>query len=93
MESLRSLGFSQSTGVEINTHFDAAIGGTRECLNDGPIRKDIGGKIDFMLCAVDKLNVNVFEVFRWRIVDGRGRIGVAHCTNSDEDGDRYGGAN
>ena len=63
LESLRSLGFSQSTGIEINTHFDAAIGRARECLNDRPVRQNIGRKIDFMLCAVDQLNVDMLEVF------------------------------
>jgi hypothetical protein len=48
LESLRSLGFSQSTGIEINTHFDATIGRVCECLNDRPVRQNIGRKIDFM---------------------------------------------
>jgi hypothetical protein len=48
--------FSQSTGIEINTHFDATIGRARECLNDGPVRQNIGRKIDFMLCAIDQFN-------------------------------------
>ena len=32
LESVRSLGFSQSTGIEINAYFDAAIGRACECL-------------------------------------------------------------
>src|SRR5262245_18008192 len=53
LESLRSLGFSQSTGIEINTHSDATVCRPYERLNDKPVSQNIGRKIDFMFCAVD----------------------------------------
>src|SRR5262249_9083052 len=86
LENLRSLGFSQSTGVEINTHFDATIGRACECLNDRPVRQNIGRKIDFMLCAVDQRDVDMLEAFGGRVVYCRRQIGVAQCSDGKECG-------
>jgi hypothetical protein len=56
---------------------NATIGGARERLHYGPVRQDIGGHVDFTLGAIDKRNVDVFQVFRRRVVNDRRRIGAA----------------
>ena len=38
-------------------------------LDDRPVRQHISGQVDFMFGAVDKPNVDMFEVFRRRVVN------------------------
>jgi hypothetical protein len=54
-----------------------AQGGTRERLHDGPVGQHIGRHVDFVLGAIDKRNVDVFQVFRRRVVNDRRGLGAA----------------
>jgi hypothetical protein len=69
IENLRGLALGELSAVEIDADMDATIGGARECLHDGPDRQDIGRHVDFMLGAIDKRNVDVFEVLARRVVN------------------------
>jgi hypothetical protein len=60
-ENLRGLSLGELCAVEINANLDAAIGGARESLQDRPVRQDIGGHVDFVVGAIDKHNVDMFE--------------------------------
>jgi hypothetical protein len=71
IENLRGLALGKLGAVEIDADRNAAIGGARERLHDGPARQDIGRHVDFMLGAIDKHNVDVFQVFRRRVVNDR----------------------
>jgi hypothetical protein len=76
LEGFRSFVFPESTAIKVYSHLDAAIRRPCESLNDGPVRQDISGKIDFTLRRIDQLNVDMFEMFGWRIVYDWGRIGI-----------------
>jgi hypothetical protein len=81
LKGFRSIGFSQSTGIEV-----ATIGRAGERLNDRPVRQNIGRKIDLPLRGIDQRDVHMFEVFGGRVVDYRRRIGVAQCGDGNECG-------
>jgi hypothetical protein len=53
-------------------------------LQDRPVRQDICGHVDFTLGAIDKRHVDVFQVFRWRIVNDRRGIGAARRERGEE---------
>ena len=54
-------------------------------LDDRPVRQHISGQVDFMFGAVDKPNVDMFEVFRRRVVNyGRG-IGAARRERGEQE--------
>ena len=76
IENLRGLTLGKLSPVKIDSHLDAAIGGARESLHYGPVRQDISGQIDFVLGAIDQGNVDVFQVFRRRVMNGRRRSGT-----------------
>ena len=87
-EDLRGLAFGKLCAVEIDANLDAAIGGARECLQDWPVGQHIGRHVDFVLGAIDKCNVDVFEVFRRRIVNDRRGLGVARRERGEQDASR-----
>jgi len=69
---------------------EARDGGARECLHDWPVRQDI--RVDFMLGAIDKRNVDVFKGFRGRIVNDRRGIGAARRDRGEKENCGYGSA-
>ena len=54
--------------------FAPRIGGACERLQDRPVGQHIGRHVDFVPGAIDKRNVNMFEVFRRCIVNDRRRM-------------------
>jgi hypothetical protein len=68
-KNLRGLALGKLSPVKVDSHLDAAIDGARERLNDGPVSQHIGRHVDFMLGAIDKRNVDVFEVLARRVVN------------------------
>jgi hypothetical protein len=88
-ENPRGLALGKLCAIKINADMDATIGGARERLHYGPIRQDIGGHVDFMLGSIDQGNVDVFQVFRRRVVNGRRRIGARRRKCSEQDGSGY----
>jgi hypothetical protein len=87
-ENLCGLSLGELCAVEINANLDAAISGTRERLHYGPVRQDIGGHVDFVLGAIDKRNVDVFQVFRRRLVNDRRGIGAARRERGEKEASR-----
>ena len=77
IENLRGLTLGKLLAIEIDSHFDTTIGGTRERLHDGPVGQHIGGDVDFYPGAIDKSNVNVFKILSRRVMYGRRGIGMA----------------
>jgi hypothetical protein len=76
-EDLRGLALGKLSPVKINSHFDTAIGGARERLHDWPVRQDICCHVYFTLGAIDQGDIDVFKVFRWRVMNDRRGIGAA----------------
>jgi hypothetical protein len=63
IESRRELALGKLGAVEIDADMDATIGGARESLQDWPVRQDVGRHVDFMLGAVNQVNVRVVGQF------------------------------
>jgi hypothetical protein len=91
-ENLCGLSLGELCAVEINADRNTAIGGARQCLHNGPVRQDIGGHVDFILGAIDQGHVDVFQVFRRRVVNGRRRIGAARRERGEQETSRNAGA-
>lgn len=69
IENRRGLALGKLGAVEIDADMDATIGCPRERLQDRPIRQDIGGHVNFMLGAINQVNVDVLKVLDRRIVN------------------------
>jgi hypothetical protein len=91
-KTFAGLALGKLCAVEIDADRNATIGGARERLHDWPVRQDICRHVDFVLGAIDKRNVDVFQVFRWRIVNGKRRIGTARRERGEQEASRDAGA-
>jgi hypothetical protein len=56
--------------------FAPRIGGACERLHNGPVSQHIGRHVDFMLGAINQINVDMFKVLVRRIVNDRHGIGA-----------------
>ncbi|HEY8032180.1 MAG TPA: hypothetical protein VIF02_07350 [Methylocella sp.] len=85
IENLRGFALGKLGAIEIDADRNAAVGGARERLPDGPVGQHTGRHVDLVPGANDKRNVDMFEVFRRRILNDRRRIGAAWCQGSEEE--------
>jgi hypothetical protein len=90
IENFRGLALGKLCAVEIDADRNATIGGTRERLHDRPVRQDIRRHVDFTLGAIDHGNVDVFKVFRWRVMNDRRGIGAAWRERGEKKNCGYG---
>jgi hypothetical protein len=56
--------------------FAPQIGGAYERLHDGPVSQHIGRRVDFVLGAINQINLEMFKVLVRRIVNDRRGIGA-----------------
>jgi hypothetical protein len=92
IENLRGLALGKLCAIEIDADCNAAIGSARERLQDWPVRQNIRGHVDFMLGAIDKRNIDVFQIFRGRIMNGRRGLGGARRESGEKENCGYGSA-